>query len=425
MRVKHTFNNDTEAVVVVVADTAELTTIKQQIISEQASNVKIAGFREGKAPLELVEKQLDPARLQTQFLEEAVNQLYPQAIRSEKLRPVGQPDISIQKFVPFTTLEFEAKVPVIGKISVPNYSKLKIEKPKVSVVQKDVDEVIASLQKRMSEKTDVQRAAKNTDQVWIDFVGKDQNGDPIKNADGKNYPLVLGSNTFIPGFEPELVGLKAGEEKSFTLTFPKDYGVKAMAGKKVTFTVTVHKVQSVTEPKVDDVFAAKSGPFKTVAELKSDIKRQLQVERQQQADREYESELVRAITKKTKVNIPEVLINDQVERMVQETKQNLMYRGQTWDEYLESQNSTESDYIDKVLKPQAEERVKASLILSEIAEVESLTVSNEELEARIIQLKAQYKDQAMQGELDKPENRSDIASRILTEKVITKIVDAQ
>ncbi len=425
MRVKLSQPSETEAIITVVADETELSLIKKQVLGQLSGQVKLAGFREGKAPLELVEKQLDQERLQTQFLEEAINQLYPQAIQSESLRPVEQPQISIQKFVPFTTLEFEAKFAVLGKITLANYKKLKIDKSKVTISPKDIDEVIGSLKKRMAEKTDVDRAAKDTDEVWIDFEGKDQKGEAIKNADGKNYPLVIGSNTFIPGFEPELVGQKAGDEKTFTLTFPKDYGVKSMAGKKVTFTVLVNKVQAVTEPKVDDAFAAKAGPFKTLAELKADIKRQLQLERQQQADREYESELVREITKKSKLTVPEVLIMDQVERMIAETKQNLVYRGQTWDEYLETQGHKETDFRQKVLKPQAEERVKASLVLSEIAEVEKLSISKEEVDARIVQLKSQYKDPAMRGELDKPENRSDIASRILTEKTISAILTAQ
>jgi trigger factor len=234
--------------------------------------------------------------------------------------------------------------------------------------------------------------------------------------------LLLGSKTFIPGFEENLVGTNAGEEKTFTLTFPKDYGVKALANKKVTFTVNVTKVQEVIEPKVDDAFAAQVGPFKTVKELKDDIKKQLTHERQHELDRDFESELVKEISDKSKVTIPEVMINDQVERLLRDLQQNLTYRGQTFPEFLEQEGKTEEQYRKDVLAPQAEERVKAGLVLSEIAEREGIEVTPEELEIRVQILKNQYQDQAMQAELEKPENRRDIAARLLTEKTLNKLV---
>jgi trigger factor len=275
----------------------------------------------------------------------------------------------------------------------------------------------------MSEKKDVDRAAAADDQVWIDFKGVNEKGEPVNGADGKDYPIILGSNTFIPGFEDNVVGMSVGEEKSFTLTFPKDYGVKALANKKVTFTVTVTKVQEVIEPKVDDEFAAKAGPFKTVKELKEDIKKQVQSERQYEADRNFEAELIRQISQKTSVALPQVLIEEQIERYLRELKQNVAYRGMTWQEYLEAEGMSEEDYKQNVVQPQAEERLKASLVLAEIAEKEGLEVTPEELEVRMQILKGQYQDAAMQTELEKPEARRDIAARMLTEKTIARLID--
>ncbi len=423
MQVKRTNISETEVSLTVVTSDTELQTIKEGVLTKLARSVKLPGFREGKAPLSLVEKNVDESALQSEFLEEAINQLYPQAVLSEKLRPVDRPEISIKKYVPFSTLEFEAKVPVVGEIKLADYKKIKKTPTKAKITSEDVDQVLSSLQKRIAEKNDVARAAKNTDEVWIDFTGVDEKGNKINGADGKDYPLVLGSNTFIPGFEPELVGKKVGDKTTFTLTFPKDYGVKSMANKKVTFTVQVSKVQEVTEPKLDDDFAAKSGPFTTLKQLKEDIKKQLEVERQQQVDREFESELVREITAKSKVSVPKVLVEEQVDRMLEELKQNLVYRGQTFSEFLDSEGETEESYREKSLAPQAEERVKASLVLTEISEKENLDVTPEELEIRIQLLKGQYKDQAMQAELDKPENQNDIASRILTEKTVAKLIE--
>src|SRR5690606_38690098 len=181
-----------------------------------------------------------------------------------KLRPVSRPSVNLKKFVPFTTLEFEAEVEVLGTVKLPNYKTMTKSVKKPEVTTKDVDAVIADIKTRMAEKKDVKRAAKEGDQVWIDFKGVDAKGQPVKGADGKEYPLVLGSDTFIPGFEKNLIGQNAGDKKTFTLTFPKDYGVKALANKKVTFTVTVTKVQEVIEPKVDNAFASRLGRFQSL-----------------------------------------------------------------------------------------------------------------------------------------------------------------
>lgn len=423
MQVKKNYLSDTEVVLLVIPSSNEMEAMKNHVLEHFRNNLKLPGFREGKAPLALVEKNVDPSQLQTQFLEETINQLYPQVIKSESLRPVDRPEISIKKFVPFTELEFEAKVAVIGEIKMPDYTKIKKSKPVVSVTADDVNGVLESLRQQSGQKNDVDRAAKPGDQVWIDFVGTDSKGEPIKGGEGKDYPLIIGSDTFIPGFEKNVIGLKANESKTFTLTFPKDYAVKALAGKKATFKVDVTKVQEVILPKLDDEFAAKAGPFKSLKDLKEDIKKQLGIEKQQQADRAYESEIVQEISSKTKVIIPKVLINDQVQRLVQEQQQNLSYKGITYEDFLRSEGKTEDEYKEKVLAPQAEERVRASLVLSEIADKEELYVTPEELEIRMQLLKAQYPDQAMQAELDKPEAKQDIASRMLTEKVLSKLVD--
>ncbi len=421
MQIKATNLTKTSLELVVNATEVELTPIKSQVLSHLKDSVKVPGFRAGHVPSEIVEKNIDPNVLQSEFLEHAIEQLYFSAAQTKALRPVSQPKISLTKFVPYSELEFKATIDVIGDIKLPDYKKIKLVKTPINITAKDINEVIKSLQTRLADKSDVDRVAKNGDQVWIDFKGIDDKGLPVQGADGKDYPLQLGSGNFIPGFEDNLIGLKANDEKTFELTFPKDYGVKALANRKVTFNVTVSKVQEVSIPKVDDSFAAKAGPFKTLTELKADIKKQLKHERQHEADRNYESELVKKISDKSTVDIPEALIEENIERLMQDLRQNLTYRGMTIQEYLDAEGMTEDEYKTKVVKPQASERVKASLVLSEIAEREKLDVTAEELEVRMQILKGQYKDQAMQAELDKPEARRDIASRILTEKTLEKL----
>lgn len=422
MQITTTQPSDTEASMTVAVTADELMPIKETVLKRLQPKLNLSGFRKGKAPLPLVEKNLDQSVLQTEFLEEAITNLYVQAVKQEKLRPVDRPEIQVNKFVPFTELEFKATLPVVGDIKLADYKKMKKEKPEIKITSKDVDQVLESLQKQLAEKKDVDRPAKEGDQAWIDFTGVDDKGEPIKGAEGKDYPLAIGSDTFIPGFEKNIIGLKAGDEKVFTLTFPKDYGMKALANKKVTFTVTVTKVQEVIEPKLDDEFAKKVGPFESIKHLKEDIKKQLEYEKQNEADRKFESEIVSEIGEKTKVSVPQVLIDEQVESLIRELKQNLTYRGQTWPEYLEAEGKSEEEYRKDVLATQAEKRVKASLALAEIADKENIDVTAEELEIRIQVLKNQYQDDSMRAELDKAENRRDVASRLLTEKTVARLV---
>lgn len=413
--------SDTNIQLTLAADADMLAAAKKEALQRIAKTLRLQGFRQGKAPLNLVEKNADPATLQSEFLDLAMNGMYGQWLDEEGKRPVAQPKVTVKKFVPFDTLELEIEVEIIGDVTLADYKNIKIDRPAAKVTAKEIEEVIDNLQTREAEKKPADRPAKDGDEVTIDFTGVDtKTKEAIAGADGKDYPLVLGSSTFIPGFEPQLIGLKVGDKKTFDITFPKDYSVSALQNRKVTFTVTAKKVQAVERPKVDDALAAKVGPFKSVDELKADIKKQLLVEKENQAEREFVDKLVMTIAEKSKVVIPEVLITEQIDRIENEERQNLMYRGQTWQEYLEAEDETEESHRKK-LRGDAEKRVKAGLVLSEIAQAEKLTVTPEELEIRLQILKGQYPDPQMQAEIDKPENRRDIISRLLTEKTLAKL----
>ncbi len=414
--------SDTKIKLTLTADADTIATIKQQALDHLAHDLKLPGFRAGKAPSALVEKNVNPATLQSEFLDRAMNDLYGRALDEHKVRAVSQPAVKITKFVPFETLEIEIEVEIIGDITLPDYKKIRIAKKPVKVTAADVTGVLEELTKRESDKKEVTRAAKLGDETVIDFRGTDaKTKEAISGADGNDYPLTLGSKSFIPGFEEQLVGLKAGEEKSFDIVFPKDYGSKALQSRKVTFAVTVKKVNESITPKIDDTFAAKVGPFKTVDELKTDIKKQLEIEKQQEADRLYADEVITQITDKAKVAIPEALLDEQIERLAKDQKQNLLYRGQTWQEFLDANGQTEEEYL-KSLRPDAELRVKAGLVLAEIAQEEKVDLTADELTAQMEALKARYSDAKMQAELEKPEARREIASRIVSEKTIAKLV---
>jgi trigger factor len=355
-------------------------------------------------------------------MEHALNQLYGRAVDQEKLRTVAAPKIDVKKFVPYSLLEFEAEVEVIGQITLPNYKNIKVTKTSVNISSKDINDVLDALQIRDAERKEVTVAAKNGDEVVIDFDGKDEKGVPIAGGSGKDHPLILGNKSFIPGFEEHLVGTRAGDKKKFNITFPKDYGLALLQGKKVTFTVNVKKVQQLDKPTIDDAFAAKLGPFKTVSELKADIKKQITAERQMQVQRELENELLKKLGEKVKVDVPEKMVEEQINRIEEEEKRNLTYRNQTWQEHLDAEGVTEQQHHENK-HPEALGRIKIGLALSEISEKENINVSPEELEIRIQLLKGQYKDEKMQAELDKPENRRDILAQVYTEKTIAKLVE--
>jgi trigger factor len=420
MHVSREQKSPTKSHLIITAKAEDLQPIKIHVLGHFRKNVKVPGFRPGKAPVSLVEKNVDQRALADEFIEHAVNDLYRKALEQEKLRPVAAPQVEIKKFVPYSDLEFHVDLENIGDVKLGNYKSIKVPKPAVTITAKDVNDIIANLRQRLAERSEVVRAARNGDEVVIDFSGRDSDGKPIGGADGSDYPLALGSNSFIPGFEDELVGLKAGEDKEFKVTFPKDYNVVTLQNKTVTFKVTVKKVNELKEPKADDEFAKKAGPFKTLAELKADIKTQLKAEREREAQNQYENRLIQQIVEKSTVEIPEVLVEEQIKRLEEEEKRNLVYRGQTWQEHLESEGVNEEEHRQRQ-KPDAELRVKAGLVLSEIADKEQITVEPEELKIRVQMLKGQYKDPAMQAELDKPENQQDLAAQLLTEKTIAKL----
>ena len=424
MQITKNQSSDTKLTLTIKAEPSEILAAKSRALAKLGPKVKLLGFRAGKVPIELVEKNLDQNYLQTEVIDEALNELYINAVNQENIRPVAQPKVDLVKFVPYEELEFKAEVEVIGEVRIPDYKKLGVKREAVKVTKDDIDEVLERLRTQLAEHKEVAREAVLEDRAWIDFEGHDAKGQEVKGASGKEYPLLLGSKTFIPGFEDQVVGMKVGAEKEFTIPFPKDYGVKALQGKKVTFKVKLTKLEEVTKPKLDDALASKAGPFKTMSELKEDIKKQLTLEKENQAQKAYEDALVKELAAKTKVALPTALVEEQINSVDQEFRQNLLYRSETFQEYLENSGQTEEEYRTKELRPVAEERLRAGLALSEVADAENITVTPEELEIRMQVLKGQYaSDQKMQAELDKPAARKDVASRLLTEKTIAKLVD--
>ncbi len=424
---KHTTKklSETKIQTTVTLDKKDLADAKELALVRLAREVKAPGFRKGKLPPSVAEKHVSAEALTNEILDRAINKAIVEVYTKENIQVLDRPHVDVKKFVPGESLEFVAEAEVLPKVMLGDYKKLKVAKPKVSISKKDIDEVLERMQLNFAEKKEVDRAAKNKDEVWIDFHGTGKDGKDIPGASGKDYPLSLGSNTFIPGFEEGLVGKKAGDKFDLPLTFPKEYHAKHLAGAKVNFKVTVKKVNEVVLPKVDDELAAKCGPFKTVAELTDDIKKELTARKTEERDNKLKDELVEKLVKASKVPVPEVLVNDQAKSLEQDMVQNLMARGVTLEQYLTEKGfKDKEDWQEKELKDAAVARVQSGLVLAELTKAEKIEASKKELDNRYAELMAQYAgNENVRTQLDTPEARRDLANRVLTEKTIQRLLE--
>lgn len=422
---KHIVKNqsDTQVLVTVTLNAGELADIKQKTVARLAGKVKVAGFRPGKVPANVAEKNLDPNALNSEVLEDAVNLSAIEAFEAARLTPLDRPKVNVEKYVPGQALEYTAEVEIVPAVKLADYKKLKAKKEPVKLEDKDITEVIERLRTNAATKVEVKSAAKKGDEVVIDFEGKDKDGNNVPGATGKDYTLELGSNTFIPGFEDGLMGKKAGDTLELALTFPKDYHHKPLAGAKVTFSVTVKAVKEIKLPNLDDTFAATAGPFKTLSELKADIIRELTEQKEREAADKLKDLLIEQLVKGSHVPAPHVLIHDQLESLERDFVQNLMYRGMTLDQYLEQQGKTQEEWRAKDLHEQAERRVQVGLVLAELSKIEAIEVDKDELEERMKEMLGRYGNTPdIAKQLDTPEARRDIANRVLTEKTVERLV---
>ncbi len=414
--------SETKVSLSVTLSEPELKLVKDQVVIRLGKTVKTPGFRAGKAPAAVVEKQLDASQLQSEVMQDAINQFYPMVADKEKLRTLGMPEVEIKKFVPYSTLEFTAVVSVMPKIVLGDYKKIKKTLPSISVTDTEVQTVLQDLQNRSATKKPSAKPAKVGDEVTVDFDGVDKEGKPVAGASGKDYQLVLGSKTFIPGFEEGLVGVKIGDKKELKLSFPKDYHAANLAGSNITFKTTVKAISELEVPKADDALAEKLGPFKKIEDLKKDIKTQLIQQKEREEANKLKDEIVEELVKKSKLTLPEMLIEDQLKSLEQDFNQNLTYRGITLKEYLEQEKFvSEDDWRTKELKPQAERRVGIGMVLAAVSEEAGLKVDQAEITERIAAYKQQYQQSAEQ--FDKPEMQREVASRILTEKTVEYLFD--
>ena len=404
-------------------DAQELKDAEQVALTKLGREIKVPGFRKGKVPASIAAKHVDAETLAQHTLENALSKAVADAFMEEKLQALDRPEVEVKKFVPGSELEFIAEAEILPKISLGDYKNLTAKAEKVSVTKKDVNEILERIKKGYAEKKVVDRAAKDGDEVNIDFEGK-KDGVAFEGGKGEKYDLVLGSDSFIPGFEEGIVGKKAGETFDLNVTFPTTYHVADLKGAEVVFTTTVNEVKEVIEPELTDELAAKAGPFKTVKELEDDIKREITQQRETEAQEKLKDALVTEMVQKSTVPVPEILLQDQMRSIEQDMTQNLMYRGLTLENYLTEKNFKDKQaWLDSEVKDAAENRVKAGLVLAELSKVLKVEATQDELLERMNMLGQQYPDESMRGQLKTPEAQRDLANRILTDKTIDQLIE--
>ena len=423
--VKH--NSKTNVTLTINLDKDEVEAAEQVALKKLVKNIKAPGFRKGKVPVSVAAKYVDPNKLMEETLDNAVSKAVAEAFISEDIQALARPEVEIKKYVPKSEVEFTATVDIVPPVKLGDYKKLNVATEKVNVTTKEVDDIIDRMRSAQAEKKEVTRAAKPGDEVIIDFVGK-KDSVPFEGGTAENYELELGSNSFIPGFEEGIVGLKAGDKKDLTLTFPDTYHVAELAGADVVFETTLKKVNERVQPELTDEFAksmAGNDDIKTVKDLKADIKRELTAQKEREASERHKDDLVQALIDKSDVEAPQILIDDQATSIEQDMRQNMLYRNISLDNYVRSQGfKDEEEWRTKEVLPAAEKRVKAGLVLSELSRELKVTATDDEKLEHTNRYKSQYANQPeMVKRFDEPEVQRDLTNRLLTEKTVDQLVE--
>lgn len=415
--------SDTKVTLTITVGALELGEAEQVALTKLSKTIKVPGFRSGKVPASIAAKHVSQQALQEQALDDAVSRAVAEAFLREKLQPLDRPEVEVKKYVPGESLEFTAEVEVLPRVELGDYKKLTTKQENATVTAKEIDETVERMRAGLAEKKEVTRAVKNDDEVVIDFVGKKE-GVAFDGGTATDYTLKIGGGQFIPGFEEGIIGHKLDETFDIDLSFPDDYHAAELAGTKVTFTVTLHKILEAELPKVDDDFAAKAGPFKTVQELKNDIKAELIKQKERASADKFKDALITELVEKSKVPVPEVLVEDQMRSIERDFEQNLLYQGLSIDSYLTTNSFKDmDDWRKKEVRPTALKRVQAGLVLAELTTMEKVSATDAEIDEHVEVHKEQYKNnpEALK-QFESPEVRRDIANHFVTEKTIERLV---
>ena len=379
--------------------------------------INVPGFRVGKAPRKIIEKMYGAEV----FYEEAVNIILPDAyeaaVKEQELDVVGYPEVELESCTKDGVV-FKCTVAVYPEVKLGQYKGLEAPKAEVKVAAADVNARLKEMADRNSRLVSVERAVKKGDTADIDFEGFD-NGVAFDGGKGENFDLEIGSGSFVPGFEEQLIGMKAGEEKDIDITFPENY-TPELAGKPVVFHVKVNEVKVKEVPALDDEFAKDVSEFDTLKELKADIKKKLTAERTESAQRAFEDVLMAKVAEGVEADVPHEMVELQAEQMTEGFKQQLASQGIPFDQYLKMTNTTEADFKSQAYGP-AEQQVKMDLAISAIVKAENLEATDDEVEAEMKKVADRYgMDLDTVKKYLRPE---EVKEQVIREKVIKLVAD--
>lgn len=369
---------------------AEVAKAVDRAYHKLADKVNIPGFRKGKVPRKVLEMRIGKAALLDEAFELLATPAYVKALDEQGIEPVSRPDIEVVTFEEDKPLVFKATVIAKPEIELGEYKGLKVEKPAVAVGAEEVTKQLENLRNRHAKMVVAEDAAlAKGDFAIIDFEGF-VDGAPFKGGEGKGYPLEIGSGSFIPGFEDQLIGAKAGEEREVKVDFPADYFASELAGKKAEFKVKVNDVKRKEMPAIDDEFVKEVSDFDSVEELKADIENKLKQTAEDKADREFRTNAIKAAVDNCTVDIPPVMVESEIDNMLREMDISLQNRGMSLAKYLEA-TKTEVAALRANYREAAVESVKTDLMLEAIAKAEKIEATTEDIDQEIAAMAAGYR----------------------------------
>lgn len=402
----------------------EVSKAMEKAYRKLANQVNIPGFRKGKAPRKVVEMRIGKEALLDEAFEILAPEVYTKALKEQEITPVGRPEIEVVTLAEDQPLVFKATVIKMPEVTLGQYKELAVEKNVAEITDADVDAELEKNRNRNAKMIVVEGAdLKQGDLAIIDFKGF-IDGIPFEGGEGKSYPLEIGSGSFIPGFEDQLIGAKAGEEREVTVSFPEDYFVAELAGKEAKFTVTIHDVKRKEVPELDDEFAKETSDFETLAELKADIKNKLEQAATAKAEREFRTAVLKAAVDNAQVDVPEIMIENQISNMIQDFDINLQQRGMKLEKYLEYTKMDIAALRDNY-RESALYNVKTDLVLEAIVKEEKFTATPEELQQEVAFMAANYQTtvEEIVKVLRETNRFQDLQASVLRKKAVEFIVD--
>ena len=398
---------------------AEFEAAIEKAYQKMRKKISVQGFRPGKAPRKIIERMYGAEV----FFEEAVNIAFPEAyeaaVKEQDLQVVGYPTVEIEGEITKEGFTFKATAPVYPEVTLGAYKGLTAVKDEVKVSAADVDERLKQLSDRNTRLVSVEREAKEGDTAVIDYEGFLE-GKPFDGGKGENYSLELGSHTFVPGFEEQVAGMKAGDEKEIDITFPEDYH-KDLAGKAVVFKVKVHEVKEKEVPALDDEFAKDVSEFDTLKDLKADLKKKIAAEREEIAKRTFEDALMEQVADNITADVPDAMVEAQARQFLDNFKMQIAQQGIPYDQYMKATGMDEKQLLEDAKEP-ALKQVRMDLAMAAIIKAENIEATDEEVEAEFQRMADQY---GMELETVKKYLQADqVRDQLKSQKAIAVVVDS-